>query len=49
MKWCGSVLGESGKEELEECIDVFPSDCTPIDLGAIIRVRETDVDWLIQE
>ena len=49
MKWRGSILGESGKEELEKCIDVFAGDCTPIDFGAIIGVRETDVDWLIQE
>lgn len=47
MKWSRSILGESGKEKLEKHIGVFASDCTAIDPGAIIRVREADVDWLV--
>ena len=49
VKWCGSIFGESGEEKLEKRMSVFASDCTAIDLGAIIGVRETDVDRLIQE
>ena len=49
MERGGSIFREAGKEKLEKRISVFARDRAAIDPGAIIRVRETDVDWLIQE
>jgi hypothetical protein len=49
MERGGSIFREAGKEKLEKRISVFARDRAAIDPGAIIRVRETDVDWLVQE
>jgi len=43
------VLWETGEEQLKESVYVFPGCGAAVDLGAIIGVRVSDIDRLVEE